>query len=250
MTQKTVGVILSYLLLSSSVAGAQQASSWQGPQLQHPTTLAPSQGSSPTPPQVTAPFLSGQRPLPFALQAPGEGHPQMMEMPAVHPPLASADQPTPPQTQLTPQITTVPAPAKPAYLGITGNTSPACRYPAGVRISRVIEGSPAHHAGLRGEGTLRWTDALAASPAALLISPLLPSNTHERWGDLILAIDGKRVHNKEEFEQEMQRFRPGDVVYFSVFRPASGLKQIPVRLAEYPSVPTAVQEASVTPSIP
>ncbi|MCS6924821.1 MAG: PDZ domain-containing protein [Candidatus Binatia bacterium] len=175
-------------------------------------------------------------------------------MPVAQPPLSSASQPLPPPTQPTPQIAPVPAVATPVYLGITGDTSPTCRYPAGVRISRVIEGSPAHQAGLKGEGTLSWKDAvmgvLAASPAALLVSPLLPSRNHERWGDLILAIDGKRVHDKEEFEREMRRFQPGDVVYFSIFRVTSGLKQIPVRLAAYPSASTAVQEASLTPSTP
>ncbi len=256
MTRKTVCVVLGCLWLSPLAAFAQQSSSWPGSQTQHPTTPTPRQGPSLAPPQETVPARPAQRPAPLAPQAPGTGHPQVMEMPTVQPPLPPTDQSAPAKTQPTPEIATVPVLAgpKPVYLGVTGDTSPACRYPAGVRISRVIEGSPAHHAGLKGEGTLSWKDAvigvLAASPAALLVSPLLPSRSHDRWGDLILAIDGKRIHNKEEFEQEMRRFQPGDVVYFSVFRMTSGLKQIPVRLTEYPSAPAATQEASLPSATP
>lgn len=252
--RQTVTTILSSLLLLPLAAGAQHTASWQGSQLHHSTVLPARQEPSSTPMQEPVPPLSTQPPLPLTPQAGGEGHPQVIEMPVAQPPVSPAPQPVPAPTQPTPAIAPVPAVAKPVYLGITGDTSPACRYPAGVRISRVIEGSPAHHAGLKGEGTLSWKDAvmgvLATSPAALLVSPLLSSRNHERWGDLILAIDGKRVHNKEEFEREMRRFQPGEVVYFSIFRVTSGLKQIPVRLAEYPSVPTAVQEASLTPSTP
>jgi S1-C subfamily serine protease len=133
-------------------------------------------------------------------------------------------------------------PAKPPYLGVVGRTALACRYPAGVRISQVIEGSPAHQAGLKGEATLSWKQAvtglLALSPAALLVSPFISDSDHGGSGDLILAVDGKRVHNQEEFEQEMRRFRPGDVVYFSILRGGSGLRQVPVHLADYPDTST------------
>jgi S1-C subfamily serine protease len=133
-------------------------------------------------------------------------------------------------------------PPKPAYLGIAGQTVQACRYPAGVRITRVIEGSPAQQAGLKGEGSLTWPQAMAGvltlTPFAPFVLPFFTDSEHGGSGDLILAVDGKRIHTREELEQEMKRFRPGDTVYFSVLREQSGVRQIPVHLAEYPDTPT------------
>jgi S1-C subfamily serine protease len=128
---------------------------------------------------------------------------------------------------------------RPAYLGITYDTSPSCRYPAGVRVTGMFEGSPAQRAGLRADGKVQWQHAiaglLALSPAALLAIPLIMSADKDSGpGDIVLAVDGERVRRREEFEQTMRRFEPGDVVYFSVLRRGSIL-QVPVKLEEYPS---------------
>jgi S1-C subfamily serine protease len=116
-----------------------------------------------------------------------------------------------------------------------------------VRVTRVIEGSPAHKAGLKGEATLTWKQAMAGvltmTPIAPLVLPFVSSSDHGGPGDLILAVDGKRVHNREELEQAMSRFRPGDTIYFSVLREQSGLRQIPVQLVEYPD--TSLDAATV-----
>jgi hypothetical protein len=253
MTGKEMFLFVACLSLSPLPVFAQQGSSWQRPSGQ-PTPLP---ASSQELPSSAAP----QWVPPLSPQVPGAGHPQVMEMPAVQVPVPAAQTPVPHVEQTVPPLHTpteetvvVPRVAKPVYLGITGDTSPTCRYPAGVRISRVIEGSPAHQAGLKGEGTLSVKDALvgvlATSPAALFIAPLLSSSDHSRWGDLILAIDGKRVHNREEFENQMKHFQPGDVVYFSVLRERHGLKQVPVRLGEHLSVPPTTQEASITSATP
>jgi S1-C subfamily serine protease len=102
----------------------------------------------------------------------------------------------------------------------------------------MFEGSPAQRAGLRAEGKLKWQHAvaglLALSPAAPLAIPLIMSSGEDSGpGDIILAVDGERVRNREEFEREMHRFQPRDVVYFSVLRKGSIL-QVPVRLEEHP----------------
>jgi hypothetical protein len=255
---------LVYVLAFPLATFAQQEPGWQGSRMQQSTTPVPRQEVPPsTVPQEIPPAIAPQESPALATQEPSQSHPQVMEMPVVQSPLPSVGQSAlPPVGQSVPplphpQEETLSAhlPAQPAYLGVTGDTSPACRYPAGVRISRVIEGSPAHQAGLRGEGTLSWKEAvvgvLAVSPAALFIAPLLPVSEHSRWGDLLLAVDGKRIHNKEQFEQEMRHFRAGDVVYFSVLRREQGLKQVPVRLAPYPDVTTpAMQEARLTPLPP
>ncbi|MBI3798386.1 MAG: PDZ domain-containing protein [Deltaproteobacteria bacterium] len=169
-------------------------------------------------------------------------HPQVMEMPTVQAPTPLAPQPdlSPPQPSAAPSTNN--AQTKPAYLGIAGQTVQTCRYPAGVRITRVIEGSPAQQAGLKGEGTLSWQEAMAGvltlTPLAPLVLPFVTDREHGGSGDLILAVDGKRIHNREELEQEMQRFRPGNTIYFSVFRDQSGVHQIAVQLTEAPDTST------------
>ncbi len=167
-------------------------------------------------------------------------HPQMIEVP---PP-----QPAPPaalQSELAGEQEKVDVSRNgllaghPAYLGITYDTSPSCRYPAGVRVKGMFEGSPAQRAGLRAEGKVRWyhalTGLLAISPVAPLAIPLIMSADKDSGpGDIILAVDGERVRKREEFEQTMGRFQPRDVVYFSVLRKGSIL-QVPIKLEEFPS---------------
>jgi len=233
--------LLTFLLAAVFPVFAQQSpsrqdSGWQGahPQ-QHPAPAPPVQKphSSATPQPSPPPSLQNEE----------EAHPQVQEMPAVQAPTPLAPQ----QPGLSAQQ---PAPAappaslhpKPAYLGIAGQTVQACRYPAGVRITRVIEGSPAQQAGLKGEGTLTWPQAMAGvltlTPLAPLVLPFVTDSEHGGPGDLILAVDGKRIHNREELERELKRFQPGDTVYFSVLREQSGVHQIPVHLTESPDTPT------------
>ena len=227
--------LLTFLLLPASPVLAQQSPSWQGPRPQQHTTPVPS-AQEPRPPAIPQP------PLPPSMQNDGETHPQVMEMPAAQTPPAPALQPELSTQQPTAAARAATRPAKPAYLGVAGQTAQSCRYPAGVRITRVIEGSPAQQAGLKGEGTLSWQEAmtgvLAMTPLAPLVLPFVTESEHGGSGDLILAVDGKRIHNREELEQEMKGFRPGDTVYFSVLREESGVRQIPVQLAEYPDTAT------------
>ncbi|MBI3300536.1 MAG: PDZ domain-containing protein [Deltaproteobacteria bacterium] len=223
-------------LVPAFPVAAQQNSGWQGPRVQQPASPAPAPQSRPAPALQPA--------LPLAIQPEGEGHPQVMEMPAAQAPSSLVPQPATPSSQSAEVARSTNTLARPAYLGVTGQTALTCRYPAGVRISHVIEGSPAHQAGLQGEATLSWKQAvasgLALSPAAPLVLPFITKSEHGGSGDLILAVDGKRVHNREEFEQEMGRFRPGDVVYFSVLRGEHGLQQVPVHLTDYPDSTTAM----------
>ena len=237
--RKAVFALLTFLLIPVFPVLAQQSpsrqgSQWQGSRVQQDTPPAPS-------PQERRPAVP-QPSLPPPIQNDGEAHPQVMEMPAVQAPTAPS-----PQADLSAPQSPASAPAtnlqpRPAYLGVAGQTMQACRYPAGVRITRVIEGSPAHRAGLKGEGTLSWQQAmvgvLTLTPLAPLVIPFISDSEHGGSGDLILAVDGKRIHSREELEQEMGRFRPGDTVYFSVLREQSGLHQIPVQLAEYPDIST------------
>ena len=245
-SQRRLFTLMLFTLVPALPVHAQQNPLWQGSRIQQPTTPAPSA-------QAPRPSAVPQLSLPPEAQTKGEAHPQVMEMPAAQAPFTPSPQPALPLQQSAAVTRALNLPARPAYLGVAGQTSSACRYPAGVRVTRVIEGSPAQQAGLKGEGTLSWqqvvVSVLALSPAAPLIFPFLTSSEHGGHGDLLLAVDGKRIHNREELEQEMERFRPGDVVYFSVLRGESGLSQIPVHLADYPSsTPTALQTSGAQPA--
>jgi len=245
--RKRLFALMAFLFVPAFPAFAQQSPLWQGSprqgsRVQQPTTPAP---PTQEPRLPIAPQLS----LPPETQADGEAHPQMMEMPAAQAPTPLSPQPVPSPQQSAAVARSLNLPAQPVYLGVAGQTAPTCRYPAGVRVTRVIEGSPAHQAGLQGEGTLSWKHAvagvLALSPAAPLVLPFLSESKHGGYGDLILAVDGKRIHNRDELEQELGRFRPGDVVYFSVLRGESGLRQIPVHLTDYPgSTPMALHTST------
>jgi hypothetical protein len=243
--QKRLFALLTFLLFPGLSVLAQQSPSWQGSRGQ--------QVLPPAPPQEPPPAAIPQPAFPPPLQNDGEAHPQVMEMPTVQEPATLAPQ-SPPSTQQ-PDVQppaaarALNAPPKPAFLGLAGQTVLACRYPAGVRVTRVIEGSPAHKAGLKGEATLTWkqamTGVLTMTPIAPLILPFVSNSDHGGPGDLILAVDGKRVHNREELEQEMGRFRPGDMIYFSILREQSGLRQVPVQLVEYPDTPPDAATAMV-----
>jgi S1-C subfamily serine protease len=117
----------------------------------------------------------------------------------------------------------------------------------------MFEGSPAERAGIRAKGKLQWQHAvaglLALSPAAPLAVPLIMSTAKGSGpGDIVLAVDGERVKKREEFEQIMRRFEPGDMVYLSVLRRGSTLR-VPVKLGQHPSVEdpsTSLAEATTT----
>lgn len=233
--QKGASLLLAFLLMPTFAVLAQQDSAGQGANWQGPR---PQQHSTPAPAAQEPPSGIPQSPLPPAVQNDSEAHPQVMEMPTPQPPVASPAQPAPAPPQATTATRGTKVPAKPAYLGIAGQTVQECRYPAGVRITRVIEGSPAQQAGLKGEGTLTWkqamTGVLTMTPLAPLVLPFLSENEHGGPGDLILAVDGKRVHNREELEKEIAPLRPGDTIYFSILRDDRGLQQVAVQLTEYP----------------
>src|SRR5262249_58705006 len=129
-----------------------------------------------------------------------EAPPQVQEPPAPRaPPLA----PRHPGLAAQPPAVAAPPPGvqpKPAYLGIAGQTVHACRYPAGVRITRVIEGSPAQQAGLKGEGTWTWPQAMAGvltlTPLAPFVLPFVTDSEHGGSRALVLPLGGQPVPHR------------------------------------------------------
>ena len=117
----------------------------------------------------------------------------------------------------------------------------------GLLIVKVNKDSPAAHAGLHGYSTVGHSvlegAAVAAAmvfpPAVLAIAIIEGTHVGESY-DMIIGVDGKRVTNYLDFEDEMRDAKPGDVVYLSVVRNGKRV-QIPVHL---PATPTTTAKAA------
>jgi C-terminal processing protease CtpA/Prc len=104
----------------------------------------------------------------------------------------------------------------------------------GLLIMKVHRASPAAQAGLRSYSTVGHSllegAAIAAAmffpPAVLAIAAFDQTHVGESY-DMIIGVDGKRVTNYLDFEDEMRDVKPGDVVYLSVVRNGKRM-QIPV----------------------
>jgi S1-C subfamily serine protease len=111
----------------------------------------------------------------------------------------------------------------------------------GLEIVGVDAGSPAERAGLKGRGGMTKLGATGATAGALMapldivMMPLLKKARQlGQTGDLIVAIDDRRVASEFDLENALEDSRPGDTMYFTVTRLAADGKQqtkkIPVKL--------------------
>jgi S1-C subfamily serine protease len=123
------------------------------------------------------------------------------------------------------------------YLGvgvqfIESNDQPG-RTVRGLEIVSVDPGSPADRAGLRGAGSMTTLGASGATagalmaPLDLIFMPLLKkAGQLGQSGDLIVAIDDKRVESATDLQDELDQLKPGDILYFTLVRtPAKGEPQ-------------------------
>ena len=105
---------------------------------------------------------------------------------------------------------------------------------AGLAIITVKAASPAAVAGLHPYSTMTHDVIEGASvaaafffpPAILAVTVLDQARLGESF-DLIIGVDGKRVSNVIDFDDQMRLAHPGDRVYLSVLRDGARL-QIPV----------------------
>jgi len=95
----------------------------------------------------------------------------------------------------------------------------------GLLIVGVVKGSPAAGAGLEAvqqapQQVLRELAVVGAMvfPPAIILLPLVASIPIGRDGDLIIAVDGSRVTNVLDFEDETRNVKPGEIVYLTVVR--------------------------------
>jgi PDZ domain len=148
-------------------------------------------------------------------------------------------------------VSGAPSPPLP-YLGISVQRIESHSAPGrdvyGLEIVSVDPGSPAQRAGLKGRRGMTSLGASGATAGALIapldiaLMPLLKKTGQlGQTGDLIVAIDDRRVASEVDLETALARTQPGDTVYLTVVRLANdGTHQtvkIPVKLANPASAP-------------
>jgi|GEM_PF-5874845 len=260
-----------FCLMFSYQANGQQPSplTWQGEKAQAPSFQSPAAGASSQQPAngagpQTSPAADRQQQPPARRQALKKPRPQQpdrantQEIPAVWPqeepapvprPAVQTQQPEQTREQLAPSPVAIPAAATvPGYLGANTRNfyrEHFCMHALtirGVEVETVLPDSPAARAGLRParEFTTRET-TLAAAAGLLTLTPVAAvAPAFVRWGggvphgDIILAVNGRRVSNQNEFQNEIQRVGPQATAYLTVHRGETNV-QIPVRLTEWPA---------------
>jgi S1-C subfamily serine protease len=110
-----------------------------------------------------------------------------------------------------------------AYLGVGVDTIPAAvaerlGLPAGVAVTQVTDGTPASRAGLR----------------AATGSKTVDGQSYPTGGDVITAIDGKRVESAAELQSAVDANRPGETVSLTYVRDGTR-HTVQVKLATRPS---------------
>jgi len=112
----------------------------------------------------------------------------------------------------------------------------------GLEIISVDPKSPAADAGLRGRGAMTTLGASGATAGTLMapldiaLMPILKKTGQlGQTGDLIVAIDDRRVTGEVDLATALSESKPGDTIYLTVVRLATdGTRQtmkIPVKLA-------------------
>jgi hypothetical protein len=127
------------------------------------------------------------------------------------------------------------------YLGLELEYTTQCLFGMemhGFEVMSVAPNSPAAHAGLQARkpatalGNLAALGSVLAFPVGLFTVPRLRrSGALGMPGDLIVAVDDRRVRTEEEFMRAIDPLRAGDTVYVTVIRPLVGGSHQTLRIA-------------------
>jgi len=126
----------------------------------------------------------------------------------------------------------------------------------GLEVVSLDPNSPAERAGLRARGSMTELGASGATagnllpPLDLVFMPLLKKSGQLGLpGDLIIAIDDKRIEGEVDLQDALDSSKPGDTIYFTIVRSAQDgsheTMKIPVKLGDPGQV---VENASVAAS--
>jgi S1-C subfamily serine protease len=115
------------------------------------------------------------------------------------------------------------------YLGITVQYVTKCYNGGeehGLEVLTIDPNSPAAQAGLQARSGMTAIGAAVSTltgilPGGSILSSkaLATSGAMGQGGDLIVAVDDKRVRDQSDLESAMSRLKPGDTMYLTVIRP-------------------------------
>jgi S1-C subfamily serine protease len=115
------------------------------------------------------------------------------------------------------------------YLGITVQYVSKCYNGGeehGLEVLTIDPNSPAAKAGLQARSGMTAIGAAVSTltgilPGGSILSSkaLATSGAMGQGGDLIVAVDDKRVRDQSDLENAMSRLKPGDTMYLTVIRP-------------------------------
>lgn len=115
------------------------------------------------------------------------------------------------------------------YLGMTVQYTTQCYLGMeehGLEVLSVDPNSPAAIAGLKSRtgmtalGAAGVTLGTLLGPASLVVNPMLNhAGALGQGGDLIVAVDDRRVRSQGDLESALSRLKPGDTMYLTIIRP-------------------------------
>ncbi|MGO9450195.1 MAG: PDZ domain-containing protein [Candidatus Binataceae bacterium] len=127
------------------------------------------------------------------------------------------------------------------YLGIQVQYTTQCYLGMeehGLEILKIDPNSPAWAAGLRAQsgptalGAAGVTAGTLLGPLDVVVNGLLnKAGSLGTGGDLIVAVDDKRVRSQDDLQDEIAQLKPGDTMYLTVIRPMTGGQHKTMKIA-------------------